>query len=92
MPNPKSGTVTTDVAKAVKEAKAGRVEFRVDKQGLIHAAVAKVSFAPLQIQENAQTLINSVQEARPASVKGTYMAKITMTTTMGPSIPISAKV
>jgi len=89
MPNPKSGTVTAKVADAVKEAKAGKVEFRVDKQSIIHLAVGKVSFTPTQIAENAQVVLKAIADAKPASVKGTYLQKITMTTTMGPSINIA---
>jgi large subunit ribosomal protein L1 len=89
MPNPKSGTVTAKVADAVKEAKAGKVEFRVDKQGIIHQAVGKVSFTPAQIAENAAVVLKAIADAKPASVKGTYIQKITMTTTMGPSVKIA---
>ncbi|MCA9308877.1 50S ribosomal protein L1 [Candidatus Saccharibacteria bacterium] len=89
MPNPKSGTVTAKVAEAVKEAKAGKVEFRVDKQSIIHLAVGKVSFKPEQIAENAQTVLKAIADAKPSSVKGTYIQKVTMTTTMGPSISVS---
>lgn len=89
MPNPKSGTVTAKVTEAVKEAKAGKVEFRVDKQSIIHLAVGKVSFKPEQIAENAQTVLKAIADAKPSSVKGTYIQKITMTTTMGPSVTIA---
>lgn len=89
MPNPKSGTVTAKVADAVKEAKAGKVEFRVDKQSIVHLAVGKVSFKPEQIAENAKTVLKALAEAKPSSVKGTYIQKITMTTTMGPSVVIA---
>lgn len=88
MPNPKSGTVTTDIAKAVKEAKGGRVEYRVDKQSIIHVDIGKVSFKSEQIADNANTLLKSLQDARPASVKGVYVQKVSITTTMGPSIVI----
>jgi ribosomal protein L1 len=88
MPNPKSGTVTAKVADAVKEAKTGKVEFRVDKQGIIHQAVGKVSFKPNQLAENASTVLKAIKDAKPASIKGTYIEKITATTTMGPSIVI----
>lgn len=91
MPNPKSGTVTTDVARAVKEAKAGRVEFRVDKQGIIHAAVGKVSFPPSHLAANAQALAKAVKDARPASVKGVYLKSAVLTTTMGPSVKLDLK-
>ena len=89
MPNPKSGTVTTDVAQAVKEAKGGKVEFRVDKQSIVHQAVGKVSFAPKQIEENIQTLLSAVADAKPGSVKGIYIQKISLTTTMGPRISLA---
>lgn len=89
MPNPKSGTVTAKVADAVKEAKAGKVEFRVDKQSIIHLSVGKVSFKPENLAENAKTVLRAIADAKPASVKGTYIKKITMTTTMGPSVKIA---
>ena len=89
MPNPKSGTVTTKVAEAVKEAKGGKVEFRVDKQSIVHLAVGKVSFKPEQIAENAKVVIKAIADAKPSSVKGVYLQKISMTTTMGPSISIA---
>lgn len=89
MPNPKSGTVTAKVADAVKEAKAGKVEFRVDKQSIIHLSVGKVSFKPEQIIDNTKVVLKAISDAKPASVKGTYLQKVTMTTTMGPSIKIA---
>lgn len=89
MPNPKSGTVTAKVADAVKEAKAGKVEFRVDKQSIIHLSVGKVSFKPEQIAENTKTVLRAIADAKPASVKGTYVQKVTMTTTMGPSVKVA---
>lgn len=89
MPNPKSGTVTAKVADAVKEAKGGKVEFRVDKQSIVHLAVGKASFTPKQITENARVVLKALTEAKPSSVKGTYMKKVTMTTTMGPGIAIA---
>ena len=89
MPNPKSGTVTTKVADAVKAAKAGKVEFRVDKQSIIHLAVGKVSFKPEQIVENALTVLKAIADAKPSSVKGVYIQKITLTTTMGPSLSLA---
>ncbi|HMS31571.1 MAG TPA: 50S ribosomal protein L1 [Candidatus Saccharibacteria bacterium] len=89
MPNPKSGTVTAKVADAVKEAKAGKVEFRVDKQSIVHLAVGKVSFKPEQIAENAKVVLRAIADAKPSSVKGTYLQKVTMTTTMGPSVNIA---
>jgi len=89
MPNPKSGTVTTDVAKAVAEAKAGRVEYRVDSTGIVHLAVGKVSFGGAKLLENAQAVMASIRSAKPASVKGNYVKAIHATTTMGPSITVT---
>jgi large subunit ribosomal protein L1 len=77
------------VADAVKEAKAGKVEFRVDKQSIVHLAVGKVSFKPEQIAQNAQVVLKAISDAKPASVKGVYLQKITMTTTMGPGVKIA---
>jgi len=90
MPNPKSGTVTQDVAKAIQEAKAGRVEYRVDSTGIVHLAVGKVSFGGAKLLENAQAVLNSIRAAKPASVKGQYLKAVHVTTTMGPSITVSA--
>src|SRR5262252_1176985 len=88
MPNPKIGTVTTDVAKAVKEVKAGKVEFRVDKTGIIHAPVGKIEFTKDQLTENARTLIDSVLKARPAALKGRYVKRITVASTMSPGVDL----
>ncbi len=88
MPNPKSGTVTANVAKAVTEAKAGRVEFRVDSTGIIHVGVGKVSFGKDKLVQNAKAIIDSVKAAKPASVKATYLRSAFVTTTMGPSIKL----
>src|SRR5690348_2660812 len=88
MPNPKTGTVTVDVAKAVKEVKAGKVEFRVDKTGIIHCAVGKVSFDAEKLTENAGALISSVIKAKPASAKGKYVKSIVISSTMGPGLNI----
>ena len=88
MPNPKVGTVTMDVGTAVQEAKSGRVEFRADKSGLVHVSVGRVSFDAEKLTENAQTLVNMIQKQRPASVKGTYMKKLAVSTTMGPGIGV----
>jgi large subunit ribosomal protein L1 len=88
MPNPKTGTVTLDVAKAVREVKAGKVEFRVDKTAIIHCAVGKVSFEPEKLAENAGALISSVLKAKPASAKGKYFRSIVVSSTMGPGIRI----
>lgn len=88
MPNPKTGTVTLDVAKAVTELKAGKVEFRVDKTGIIHCAVGKVSFDPEKLTDNAKALIASVIRAKPAAAKGRYVHNIVVSSTMGPGVPV----
>jgi large subunit ribosomal protein L1 len=88
MPNPKTGTVTPDIAKAVKEIKAGKVEFRVDKTGIIHAPIGKVSFPSQNLIENAHALVDSVVRAKPAAAKGKYLKSVTMSSTMGPGIVI----
>lgn len=88
MPNPKSGTVTLDVAKAVKEVKAGKIDFKVDKFGIIHASIAKVSFDPKQIAENAEEMINTINRLKPSSAKGTYFKSISMSSTMGPGLKL----
>jgi len=88
MPNPKTGTVTLDVARAVREVKAGKVEFRVDKTGIIHCPVGKVSFDPAKLAENAAALISSVIKAKPATAKGKYVKSIVISSTMGPGVPI----
>jgi len=88
MPNPKTGTVTADVAKAVRETKAGKVEFRVDKAGIVHCAVGKINFDAAKLAENAHILIAAVVKAKPAAAKGKYVQKITLTSTMGPAIVI----
>jgi large subunit ribosomal protein L1 len=88
MPNPKTGTVTMDVAKAVKEVKAGKVEFRVDKTGIIHAPIGKIEFTKDQLSDNAHTLIDSVIKARPAAVKGKYVKRITVASTMSPGVDL----
>ena len=88
MPNPKTGTVTFEVAKAVKEIKAGKVEFRLDKTGIIHSPVGKISFTAKNLAENAAALLSAVVKAKPAAAKGKYVKKITLTSTMGPGIPI----
>lgn len=89
MPNPKSGTVTPNVVKAVEEAKAGRVEFRVDSTGIIHLGIGKVSFGDKKLEENANAVIASIKSAKPGSVKGNYFKTLFVTTTMGPSIKVS---
>ncbi|MBZ5514363.1 MAG: 50S ribosomal protein L1 [Acidobacteriia bacterium] len=88
MPNPKTGTVTLDVARAVREVKAGKVEFRVDKTGIIHCPVGKVSFEPEKLADNAAALIQSVLKAKPASAKGRYVRSIVISSTMGPGFAI----
>jgi large subunit ribosomal protein L1 len=88
MPNPKLGTVTPDVARAVSENKSGKVEYKVDKSGIIHASVAKASFDAQKIRDNAMALIDAVLRAKPASAKGVYLKKICLTTTMGPGLRI----
>jgi large subunit ribosomal protein L1 len=88
MPNPKTGTVTFEIARAVKEIKAGKVEFRLDKTGIIHSPVGKISFTAQQLAGNAQALLAAVIKAKPAAAKGKYIKKITLTSTMGPGILI----
>ena len=88
MPNPKTGTVTLDVAKAVKEIKAGKVEYRVDKTAIVHAPVGKISFGPEKLLENAQALIESVMKAKPAAAKGRYVKSIALSSTMGPGVRV----
>jgi large subunit ribosomal protein L1 len=91
MPNPKTGTVTDDTAKAVKEVKAGRVEFKVDKTGNVHVAVGKISFSPEQIADNARTVIEAVVKARPSSVKGIFVQSCTLSATMSPAVRVDLK-
>ena len=91
MPNPKTGTVTMEIEKAVKEVKAGKIDFKVDKTGIIHASIGKVSFDAKKIQENAQEFLNTVLKLKPQALKGTYMKCITLSTTMGPGIAIDVK-
>ena len=91
MPNPKSGTVTMDVAKAVTDVKAGKIDFKVDKFGIIHAAIGKVSFDAAKIKENANELIQTLVKLKPASAKGTYIKSITLSSTMGPGIKVEQK-
>ena len=86
MPNPKSGTVTADVGKAVKEVKAGKIEFRVDKAGIVHACVGKASFEPRQLTENIHAFLSTVLRLRPPTAKGTYIKSISLSSTMGPGI------
>lgn len=88
MPSPKSGTVTVDVAKAVKEIKSGRIEYRVDKQGIVHSVLGKAGFGSEKLYQNALVFLRAIKSARPASVKGTYLKKVTISSTMGPGIKI----
>jgi large subunit ribosomal protein L1 len=88
MPNPKVGTVTTDVAKAVRELKAGRVEFRVEKAGIVHARIGKASFGGDKLRDNARTMIETLLRLKPPSAKGTYMKSVTLSTSMGPGIRV----
>ena len=90
MPNPKSGTVTLEVGKAVKDVKAGKVDFKIDKQGIIHASVGKVSFSADKIRDNAAELINTVVKLKPASSKGTYLQSISLSSTMSPGIKVDS--
>ncbi len=88
MPNPKAGTVTMDVAKAVKELKAGKIEFRVDKSGIVHAPIGKRSFAPEALDQNLHAFMEAVVRAKPAAAKGHYIRSVTVSTTMGPGVPV----
>lgn len=88
MPNPKSGTVTPDVAKAVKEVKAGKIEFRVDKAGIVHATIGKANFEPKQLVDNIHAFLNTVVRLKPPSAKGTYVKSIALSSTMGPGVKI----
>lgn len=90
MPNPKAGTVTPDVAKAVSEAKAGKVEFRIDKQAIVHQGVGKVSFDKAKLRENAEAFLGAILKAKPSAAKGTYVKGIVVATSMGPSIRVDA--
>ncbi len=92
MPNPKTGTVTFEVGKAIKEIKAGKVEYRVDKTGIIHAPVGKLSFGVDKLTENAKALIDAVQKAKPSAAKGKYVKAIHMASTMGPSVTVSSSI
>ena len=91
MPNPKTGTVTEDTAKAVREVKAGRVEFKVDKTGNVHVVVGKAAFTPVQLEENARAVIDAVVKARPSSVKGTFIRSVTLSATMSPGISLDVR-
>ena len=91
MPNPKTGTVTMDVAKAVKDVKAGKIDFKVDKTGIVHAAIGKVSFDADKIAENAKELISTIMKLKPTAAKGTYVKSIFMSSTMSPSVEVDVK-
>jgi len=91
MPNPKSGTVTMDVASAVREVKQGKIDFKVDKFGIIHAGIGKVSFDPAKIRENAKEMIDTIIKLKPAAAKGTYVKSIYISSTMSPGIPVDIK-
>lgn len=91
MPNPKSGTVTVDVAKAVEEVKKGKIDFKVDKNGIVHSSIGKVSFPPEKIKENAREFINTLIRLKPSAAKGTYIKSIYLSSTMSPGIKIDAK-
>ena len=91
MPNPKTGTVTNDVANAVNEVKGGKIAFKIDKAGIIHASIGRISFAPNKIAENAQELINTLIRMKPATAKGTYLKGVSMAATMSPGLSIDTK-
>jgi large subunit ribosomal protein L1 len=91
MPNPKTGTVTLEVGKAVREVKAGKIDFKVDKQGSIHAAIGKVSFDAKKLEENAHELLNTIVKLKPSAAKGTYMKSVYLSSTMSPSVQIDTK-
>ena len=92
MPNPKTGTVTNDVAAAIKDVKAGKVAFKVDKAGIVHASIGRVSFSPEKITENSLELLNAIIKAKPSTAKGTYLKSVFMASTMSPAIAIDTKV
>ena len=92
MPNPKSGTVTMDVAKAIQDVKAGKVEYRVDKFGIVHAAIGKKSFGVQKLQENYEALMEAIVKAKPAAAKGQYVKSVSLASTMGPGVKINAKI
>ena len=91
MPNPKSGTVTMDVAKAVKEVKQGKIDFKVDKTGIVHASIGKVSFSPEQMRDNAREFVNTLIKLKPATAKGTYIKSIYLSSTMSPGLKVEPK-
>lgn len=91
MPNPKSGTVTNDVAKAVEEVKKGKIDFKVDKNGIVHSSIGKVSFSPEQMADNAREFVNTLIKLKPATAKGTYIKSIYLSSTMSPGVKIDSK-
>ena len=91
MPNPKSGTVTNDVAKAVEEVKKGKIDFKVDKNGIVHSSIGKVSFTPEQMAENAREFVNTLIKLKPATAKGTYIKSIYLSSTMSPGVKVDSK-
>ena len=91
MPNPKTGTVTTDIKKAVSDVKGGKIDFKVDKNGIVHASIGKVSFDPKMIEENANELLNTIHKLKPTTIKGTYIKSISMSSTMSPGIGLETK-
>lgn len=91
MPNPKSGTVTVDVAKAVEEVKKGKIDFKVDKNGIVHSSIGKMSFTPEQMKDNAREFINTLIKLKPSAAKGTYIKSIYLSSTMSPGIQVDAK-
>ena len=91
MPNPKTGTVTMEIGKAVKEVKAGKIDFKVDKQGIVHSSIGKVSFDAKQLSENATEFLNTIVKLKPQALKGTYIKSIFISSTMGPGICIDSK-
>ena len=91
MPNPKSGTVTMDVAKAVEEVKKGKIDFKVDKNGIVHSSIGKISFTPEQIRDNAREFVNTLIKLKPATAKGTYLKSIFLSSTMSPGVKVDPK-
>jgi len=91
MPNPKTGTVTMDIAKAVSEVKSGKIDFKVDKAGIVHAAIGKVSFEAEKIEGNAKEILDTLNRMKPAAAKGVYMKSVYLSSTMSPSVPLDVK-